>query len=79
MKLRIVTANLWYGRAHPDALSELIEIERVVRSGGVALHLGFPHPPSPDDPLDGQLAETGHAVVTYAEGQERRTAYRKQI
>lgn len=58
---------------------ELVEIERVVRAGGVALHLGFPHPPSPDDPLHAHLVEAGHSVVTYAEGQERRAAYRKSL
>jgi hypothetical protein len=59
--------------------AELAEIERVVRPGGVALHLGFPHPPSSDDPLHGHLAETGHSVATYAEGQQQRTAYRKDL
>ncbi len=58
---------------------ELVEIERVVRVGGVALHLGFPHPPAPDDPRHGRLSEAGYAVLTYAEGQEQRTAYRKDI
>jgi SAM-dependent methyltransferase len=58
---------------------ELVEIERVVRVGGVALHLGLPHPPEPGDPLHGRLIETGYAVVTYTEGQEQRTAYRKDL
>ncbi len=58
---------------------ELVEIERVVRAGGVALHLGLPHPPSDDDPRHRRLTEAGYAVVTYTEGQEQRTAYRKQL
>jgi ubiquinone/menaquinone biosynthesis C-methylase UbiE len=58
---------------------ELDEIERVVRPGGVALHLGFPHPPSEEDPRHDGLTVAGYAVVTYAEGQEQRTAYRKQL
>ena len=58
---------------------ELVEIERVVRAGGVALHLGLPHPPSLDDPRHGRLTEAGYAVVTYAEGQGQRTSYRKEL
>jgi SAM-dependent methyltransferase len=58
---------------------ELVEIERVVRAGGVALHLGFPHPPSLDDPRHGRLTEAGYSVLTYTEGQEQRTSYRKQL
>jgi SAM-dependent methyltransferase len=58
---------------------ELVEIERVVRAGGVALHLGLPHPPSPDDLRHGLLSEAGYSVVTYTEGQEQRTSYRKQL
>jgi len=58
---------------------ELVEIERVVRAGGVALHLGLPYPPSPDDPLHRRLLEAGYSAVTYAEGQESRTSYRKQF
>ena len=58
---------------------ELVEVERVVRAGGVALHLGFPHPPSDDHPRHGRLTEAGYATVTYAAGQEQRTAYRKQL
>jgi hypothetical protein len=57
---------------------ELVEIERVVRDGGIALHLGLPHPPSGHDPLHRRLIEAGYSVVTYTEGQERRTSYRKQ-
>jgi hypothetical protein len=58
---------------------ELVEIERVVRAGGVALHLGLPHPPEPGDPLHGRLIEAGYAVVTYTEGQGQRTSYRKHL
>lgn len=58
---------------------ELIEIERVVRAGGVALHLGLPHPPSGDDPRHRRLVEAGYAVVAYTEGQEQRTSYRKEL
>ena len=58
---------------------ELIEIERVVRAGGIALHLGLSHPPSSADPLHRRLVEAGYAVVTYAEGQDQRTSYRKQL
>jgi ubiquinone/menaquinone biosynthesis C-methylase UbiE len=58
---------------------ELAEIERVVKAGGVALHLGLPHPPSPGDPRDRHLSEAGYSVLTYIEGQEQRTAYRKDL
>lgn len=58
---------------------ELVEIDRVVRAEGVALHLGLPHPPSGDDQRHVRLTEAGYAVVTYAEGQDQRTAYRKQL
>ena len=58
---------------------ELVEIERVVTDGGSALHLGLPHPPPGDDPLHQRLIEAGYAVVTYAEGQDQRTSYRKQL
>lgn len=58
---------------------ELVEIERVVRAGGVALHLGLPHPPAPGDPLHGRLLEAGYAVGSYTEGQGQRTWYRKQL
>jgi len=58
---------------------ELVEIDRVVRDGGSALHLGLPSPPSGDDPRHRRLVEAGYAVVTYAEGQEQRTSYRKQL
>ena len=58
---------------------ELVEIERVVRAGGIALHLGLPHPPSGDDPRHRRLTDAGYAVVTYTEGQEQRTSYRKQL
>jgi hypothetical protein len=58
---------------------ELVEIERVVRDGGVALHLGLPHPPPSDDPRHSGLIEAGYAAVPYAEGQEQRTSYRKQL
>lgn len=57
---------------------ELVEIERVVRPGGVALHLGLPHPPPGDDPRHLGLVEAGYSVVTYSEEQEPRTAYRQQ-
>ena len=58
---------------------ELIEIDRVVRAGGVAIHLGFPHPPPDDEPRHRRLTEAGYSVVIYAEGQERVAAYRKQL
>jgi hypothetical protein len=58
---------------------ELVEIERVVRAGGVALHLGFPHPSSLDDPRHGRLTEASYSVMSYTEGQEQRTSYRKQL
>ena len=58
---------------------ELVEIERVVRAGGIALHLGLPPPPSRDDPRHRRLTDAGHAVVTYTEGQEQRTSYQKQL
>jgi hypothetical protein len=62
-----------------DLDAELVEIERVVRPGGMALHLGLPHPPPADDPRHRHLTEAGYAVVTYAEGQEPRTSYRRQL
>jgi SAM-dependent methyltransferase len=58
---------------------ELVEIERVVRAGGVALHLGLPHPPPDGDVLHGRLTEAGYTVATYREGQARRGLYRKQL
>jgi len=58
---------------------ELAEIERVVRAGGVALHLGFPHPPPDGDVLHRRLTEVGYVVAAYDEGQERRGSYRKQL
>jgi ubiquinone/menaquinone biosynthesis C-methylase UbiE len=58
---------------------ELEEIERVVRDGGVALHLGFPLPLSDDDPRHRRLTEAGYTAATYTEGQEPRGSYRKQL
>ena len=58
---------------------ELVEIERVVRAGGVALHLGHPHPPPDESHLHQRLIEVGYSIVTYPEGQEQRTSYRKRI
>jgi Methyltransferase domain len=58
---------------------ELLEIERVVRDGGIALHLRLEHPPSRDDPWHRRLTAAGYSVLTYAEGQEQRTSYRKRI
>jgi SAM-dependent methyltransferase len=58
---------------------ELVEIERVVKDGGSALHLGLPHPPSGHDLRHRRLTEAGYSVVTYAEGPEQRTSYRKQL
>jgi SAM-dependent methyltransferase len=58
---------------------ELIEIERVVRAGGVALHLGLPHPPATGDPLHGRLTEAGYVEAIYTEGHEQRASYRKRL
>ena len=58
---------------------ELVEIERVVKDGGIALHLGLPHPPSGDDPRHRRLIEAGYSAVGYTEGREQRTSYRKQL
>ena len=58
---------------------ELVEIERVVRAGGVALHLGFPHPPSGADPRHQRLTEAGYVTATYAEGQAERSSYLKRL
>ena len=58
---------------------ELVEIERVVKDGGIALHLGLPHPPSGHDLRHRRLTEAGYAVVTYTEGPEQRTSYRKEL
>jgi len=58
---------------------EPVEIERAVRDGGKALHLGLPHQPSGHDVRHRRLTEVGYAVVTYTEGQEQRGSYRKQL
>jgi hypothetical protein len=58
---------------------ELIEIERVVKHGGIALHLGLPHPPSGDDPRHGRLTEAGYSVVSYAEGLARSSTRRMRL
>jgi SAM-dependent methyltransferase len=58
---------------------ELVEIERVVKAGGVALHLGLPHPASPDDDLHRRLNDAGYLATTYLEGDEQRCSYRKRL
>lgn len=58
---------------------ELVEIERVVRTGGVALHLGLPHPPSERDPLHERLTEVGYTVSRYEVGQAQRGMYRMRL
>lgn len=63
---------------------ELVEIERVVRPGGMSIHLGLPDPPSPDGLLHRRLTEAGYRAEAYtetcAEGREElRTLYRGQL
>ena len=59
---------------------ELPEIERVVKPGGVALHLfGMPHPAPPDEELDQILLAHGYQPGTYQEGSALKRKYSKQI
>ena len=58
---------------------ELVEVERVVRDGGVVLHLGFQEPPAEDDHVARRLIEAGYTVETYLEGQAERRCYRKRL
>ncbi len=59
---------------------ELAEIDRVVASGGVALHLlGTPHPAEPGDRLDSALFAHGYEPGTYREGSGLSRRYIKHM
>lgn len=47
---------------------ELVEIARVVRPGGVAMHLGMPDPPGENRPLHDELTANGYAPLPYLHG-----------
>lgn len=52
-----------------DLASEIAEIERVVRPGGIALHLtGMPFPLD-DDPLHERLLSSGYEQGSYDDGE----------
>ena len=60
--------------------SELIEIERVVRPGGIALHLaGMPYPAEEGAPYHAALLADGYEERPYQDGAERNRKYHKQI
>jgi SAM-dependent methyltransferase len=52
---------------------ELVEIERVVRAGGTALHLGVPSPASDGGIVHRRLSEVGYVAATSGEVETRRT------
>lgn len=59
---------------------ELAEIERVVRPGGIAMHLfGPPRAEQPANPLFQALLANGYHPDTFQEGDVRIHSYRKQI
>ena len=59
---------------------ELAEIERVVRPGGIAMHLfGTPRAEQTDNPLFQALLANGYHPDTFSEGDVRIRSYRKQI
>lgn len=63
-----------------DLDSELAEIERVVKPGGVALHLlGVPCPAAPDAPLHEELLANGYEQASYVDGQSLFRKYSKRI
>lgn len=59
---------------------ELREIDRVVKPGGVAIHLaGLPYPADSDDPLHHALLADGYQEDTYAEGAATQRKYWKRL
>ena len=65
------------GWALPD---ELVEVERVVKPGGIAMHLfGTPRAAQPDNPLHEPLIAHGYQPDTYQEGHVHVTRYWRQI
>lgn len=59
---------------------ELPEIERVVKPGGIAVHLfEMPDSAQPDNPLFNELVKHGYQSGTYQEGHTRIRRYWKQI
>lgn len=59
---------------------ELLEIERVVKPGGTALHLfAVPYPAPSDDPLHLALVGHGYAAGSYQEGTSLNRTYWKRI
>jgi len=59
--------------------AELREIVRVLRPGGVAVHLtGQPYPADPDDPLHQALLAGGYQQGTYSEGSSTQRKYWKR-
>jgi hypothetical protein len=63
-----------------DLASELVEIERVLRPGGIALHLaGMPHPAEVDAPLHEELLSWGYEERPYEDGGTLNRKYFKQI
>jgi hypothetical protein len=60
--------------------SELVEIERVVRPGGKALHLaGMPYPAEEDAPHHAGLLAAGYEERPYRDGEAHNRKYYKQI
>lgn len=63
-----------------DLGSELAEIERVVRPGGIALHLaGMPFPAEEDAPFHAELLAWGYEERSYRDGESQNRKYYKQI
>ena len=59
--------------------SELVEIERVVRPGGTAIHLGLPDPPGPDQQLHDGLVANGYKPIPYAHGTDPSLKYVRSL
>lgn len=63
-----------------DLASELIEIARVVRPGGVAIHLtGLPYPAGDDAPFHADLVARGYEERPYRDGESLNRKYYKRI
>lgn len=63
-----------------DLTSELIEIERVVRPGGVAIHLtGLPYPAGDDAPFHQDLLARNYDERPYRDGEALNRKYYKRI
>ena len=59
---------------------ELVEVERVVKPGGIALHiLALPHPAPSDDEYHQVLAAHGYTADSYQEGATLNRKYWKRI